>query len=172
MKKNKTVVKEETIITIDNDGVIIDQFKKITASEITQREPAFYKIYIEDVCRFKELSPSAGSILHFLVKYMSLSNIIVLNKLIKTLIMRELKIPSINTLNKAIDNLYKKSILIRLGQGTYMIDPSMFSKNDWESNKKLRICIEYSDEGRKIFKDDTARQLKLPLEEMKGLSKF
>jgi len=155
-------IKEITHITTDTNGVIINEIKSLTTSPIrAEKEPLYYKVYLDSLCKLKDIPNNASKLLNILVKHMSMTNVIVLNKVIKMLIMREMGLDSMNTFNKSVDQLYKAGFLIRIGHGTYLIDPDLFAKNNWETVKGLRLCIDFLPDGTKKFKLDTAKQLAL-----------
>lgn len=44
---------------------------------------------------------------------------------------------NINTFNKAIDDLYKAGMLIRLSRACYMVDPELYGSGSWQDVKKF-----------------------------------
>ena len=66
-----------------------------------------------------------------------------------------------DTLNKAIDNLYKAGVLIRVERGIYMADPNLFGKGEWKDINNLRLVINYNQDGTKHISGERLDQLKL-----------
>ncbi len=151
MRKRK-IFKQEITQTVDFvSGEIIQQ--TTTTSAVVPKEPEFVKLYIEDIKRIFDLNQSESRILNCLLKYMSYNNVVVLLKPIKDMICRDLNMP-INTLNKAIDNLYKLNILIRMHKSVYLVDPNLFGKGRWEDIHSIRLSITYDQSGRKTVKSE------------------
>lgn len=124
-----------------------------------EKEPAYIKLYTQDIGRLYGLSPSCNDVLMILAKYMTYgSNVIVLYGPIKRLIMQELGLTSINTLNKAIDTLYKQGFLIRKERACYVLDPTIFGSGSWKDVQKVRLSIEYKADGTKTIKTELTKE--------------
>ena len=157
MKKKISYESSETIVD-SNSGEIVTS-KSITKA-IVEREPDFVKLYLADIQRLKDLPKNTDKVLHLLLKSMSYKNIIPAYAPVKRLICKELGI-SMDTLNKAIDNLYKAGVLIRIERGIYMADPQLFGKGQWEDIRGLRLVVEYGEDGKKMISGERLDQLKL-----------
>lgn len=126
-----------------------------------EKEPDYVKLYLRDIIRLKGLPPSTSTVLNALLQSMGYNNIIPAYAPIKKLICKDLNI-SMDTLNKAIDNLYKKGILIRIDRGIYMADPELFGRGTWGEIKEIRMMITYDSNGQKQIKSEVNKeQLKL-----------
>lgn len=99
-------------------------------------------MYVDDITRINDLPIGLSPILLELVKQMGYNNIIPAYKPIKLMVCKRLGI-SLNYLDKSIQKLDKKGILIRLHKGIYMADPNLFARGKWEDIKNLRLVIEY-----------------------------
>lgn len=157
MKKKISYESSETIVDSSTGEVVIS--KSITKA-VVEREPDFVKLYLADIQRLKDLPKNTDKVLHLLLKSMSYKNIIPAFAPVKRLICKELGI-SMDTLNKAIDNLYKAGVLIRLERGIYMADPELFGKGQWEDIRGLRLVVEYGKDGKKMISGERLDQLKL-----------
>lgn len=133
-----------------------------TKSFQVEREPAYIKMYIEDVARLKQLPPGMQPILMELIKGMGYNNIIAAYKPIKMMICSNLGI-KMDYLNKAINTFYKKGLLIRLHRGIYIADPELFARGKWEDIKNLRLVIEYNQDGTKSLKSNLSEEVQLKL---------
>jgi hypothetical protein len=159
MAAKKKVVWEENKVTIDEStGEILKT--ENTKVSFADREPDFVKFYVSDINRMKGLPPSTDKVLLEIIGQMGYSNIFAAYAPMKRVLCRNLNI-SIETLNKSIDQLYKKGILIRIERGVYLVDPNLFARGKWEDIKKLRLVIEYdTSTGERKLTSDAPKQLK------------
>jgi hypothetical protein len=165
MAKTKNVVKESSTITIDGATGEVQQIST-TQQFASETEPAFVKLYLKDIIRLKELPPSTSSVLHAILNYMNYNNEIILIGYNKKTICANLNIP-MNTLNKAIDNLFKANILIRVAPSCYVVDPELFGKGSWKDIKNIRLSIEYTEDA----KGRSVKQLKSNIAEQQEKAK-
>lgn len=158
-KQFKKVTFEQVNTTTDVHTGEIIEIKRHT-NTVLEKEPDFVKLYVQDIVRLKALPNSSAMVLNLLLKSMSYKNIIPAYAPIKRMICAELGI-GMDSLNKAIDNLYKAGILIRIERGIYMADPNLFGKGEWKNINNLRLTIEYKEDGTKTISGDRIDQLKL-----------
>ena len=127
-----------------------------------EQEPPFVKLYFQDIAKITGLSMGQTDLLFHIVKNMSYKNIWVAHAYLKEIICMDLGM-KLNTLNKYIDFLYKKGILLRLKRGVYLVNPDLFAKGSWKDIKKLRLSIEYDPKtGKRQVRSDLKKQLRLP----------
>ena len=156
----KSIRFKEVKETIDITTGEINSIERRSVFQI-EKEPDYVKLYLKDIVRLKGLPPSTTMVLNALLQSMGYNNIIPAYAPIKKIICKDLGI-SIDTLNKAIDNLYKKAILIRLDRGIYMADPELFGRGTWGEIKEIRMMITYGADGKKQIKSEIDKdQLKL-----------
>lgn len=155
MNKKEIRFKEVTENVNHETGEIISTEKR-TVFQI-DKEPEYVKLYLRDIIRLNELPPAHGKVLRALLQSMGYNNIIPAYAPIKKVICRDLNI-SMDTLNKAIDGLYKKNILIRLDRGIYMADPNLFGRGTWGEIKEIRMMITYTEDGKKVIKSEIAKE--------------
>mgnify|MGYP005856741455 CR=1 FL=1 len=160
MEKQK-VTHQETKTVIDHETGEITQTHDVKSYAV-EKEPNYVKMYIEDIGKLKNIPPSSNDVLGVLVRNMSYGNIVVMIKPIKDKIKEETNL-SINTINKSIQNLYKAGILIRQSRSVYLVDPTLFAKGKWEDIKKLRLVIDYNNDGTKSINSNMVEQLKLKM---------
>jgi len=159
-RDKKTLRFKEVTEVVDISTGEISSISRRSQYEI-EREPDYVKLYLKDIIRLKGLPPSTTNVLNALLQSMGYNNIIPAYAPIKKLICRDLNI-SMDTLNKAIDNLYKQDILIRLDRGIYMADPELFGRGTWNEIKEIRMMITYDVSGKKHIKANIEKeQLKL-----------
>lgn len=159
METRKKIVFEHVDTITDTSSGEIIEIKRHTQT-VVEKEPDYIKMYIADVTRLKDLPKNTDKVLHLLLKSMSYKNIIPAYAPIKRMICSELNI-KMDTLNKAIDNLYKEGILIRIERGIYMADPHLFGKGEWKNIKNLRLIVEYKEDGTREISGERIEELKL-----------
>jgi hypothetical protein len=119
-----------------------------------EREPDYIKLYIKDILRLKDLSKGTNDIMYSLLKRMTYAdngeNLLYLFAPIKRAVAAELGLKE-GTIRKAIEQLTEKQILIRKDRGTYMVNPFLFGRGKWEDIRKIRLQVEYSADGGKVF---------------------
>lgn len=144
----KKQLKTEEIIHMDNDtGEVLANHSYVTTNTFDS-EPAYFKVYVDDLVRLNDVPRGMTAILLELVKNMSYGNVIPAYKPVKDAVCSNLGI-SINYLNKAIDTFYKRGIFVREARGFYRADPELFGKGKWKDVKELRLQIEYKSDGTK-----------------------
>lgn len=116
---------------------------------VLPKEPDFIKLYLDDIGMLKGIPTWTNSVLTELLKLMSYKNQIVLNSTVKHDIASDLKI-AIKSVDNALGLLVKQGILTRRGTGVYIASPLLFGKGEWKDIRKLRLTIEYSQEGRRL----------------------
>ncbi|MBY5949307.1 hypothetical protein [Photobacterium rosenbergii] len=159
--KKRTTYSATTEVA-DIDGVLKEREVKHQTVSVTQ-EPPFVKLYLHDLGHIVGLSPGPQRLLIELAKYMTWSGQIALTK-----IMREQIADTLNITYKSVNNYLTKltekpkgaefPILVRMGQGTYMINPNYIAKGEWRDvvakKEKFRLIIEYGVDGGKEIKTD------------------
>ncbi len=159
--KKKILYQETNTITdVETGEVTLIEKTEVTFAD---REPDFVKLYVSDISRMHGLPPSTDKVLLEIIGQMGYTNIFAAYAPIKRHFCNILGI-SMDTLNKSIDQLFKKGLLIRVERGMYMVDPNLFARGKWEDIKKLRLVIEYDTEnGQRKLSSDAPEQLKKQL---------
>jgi hypothetical protein len=145
----KTLRFETLEQTLDKETGELNTLRKVSQYKV-EAEPPYVKLYVKDLIRIKGLPPATTNVLLAMLRSMGYNNVIPAYAPIKKMMCRDLNI-KIDTLNKAIDNLYKENILIRLDRGLYMADPELFGRGTWKEVENIRMQITYSPEGKKII---------------------
>lgn len=117
-------------------------------------EENYIKIYIKDVSMLRGIQSWVSNALYELMKYIGYGNELVVHTCMKEDIAQELG-TSINTINRAIQELHKKKILVRKARGVYIANPKIFGKGKWSDIVRLRIEINYSSTNGRVI---TTRQ--------------
>jgi hypothetical protein len=160
MSEGKKNIKHQTVETVEStpDG----EWSKTTTVQSTafEAEPAYVKLYLADIGKLKGLNQSEGDLMKELVRNMGYNNMIPLYKPIKELIAK--KIPmNYNTLEAAIKKLKEKGVLIPKARGIYIMDPNIFGRGKWKDIKKIRMTVDYHEDGTKSINAETSTQLGL-----------
>ena len=161
MKNGRTshavsVVKHE-VVDLETGELQSESYTKTFSREV---EPNFVKLYIQDVGKLMDLSPSGSKVLHMIVRSMNYYNMVTMLKPVKEMMCQELGI-SLKTFNNQVDDLYQKGILIRKARAVYIVDPELFGKGRWEHVKKIRMIVDYDDKGNKFINTEMIKQLEL-----------
>ena len=135
--------------TIDGQTGIVTE-NKIEQQFITQnKEPAFIKLYIDDLILINNLPTSSSNILWELVKGITYDNEIMLNSSVKKRICSRLDI-KMQTLDNALTKFVKKQILFRVEKVIFLPNPYLFAKGSWAEVKELRMVIDYTEKGKTV----------------------
>lgn len=141
----------ERTIKHDSEGNIIsDETSMQNKIRLVDKEPAYMKLYLDDISLLRQLSKMENLILHEIFKITQYNtNRVVLNKFYRDGISENLGIKD-QTVRNAISKLRKLDFLIKEGVGVYILNPKYFGIGDWSALKGLRLVIEYTNEGRTI----------------------
>ncbi|RRA99479.1 replication/maintenance protein RepL [Larkinella rosea] len=157
--KTKKVIYEKEIINVQSGEVV--QTERETQ---VPKEPDFIKLYLEDLVMLKDIPQWVSGVLYGLLKHMNYQNEIILNSTIKKRVAIELGIVP-KTIDNALVTFVKKSILLRLDTGVYKANPFLFGKGEWSNIRKIRLQIEYGQNGKEVVTEVTkvepGRQLNL-----------
>lgn len=157
-KTARITVTDINTITDHETGEVLSQ-EKSTKTRLIEREPNYIKLYTDDIGRLFNLPGSSSDVLASIASHMAYkTNIIVLYGPIKKVIMAELGMNK-NTFNKAIDDLYKAGMLIRLSRACYMVDPELYGSGSWKDVQKVRLSIEYNADGTKSVTTELTKNI-------------
>lgn len=152
MKEIKKVIFQNTNQIVDHQTGEVTQTQS-TQVRILEKEPEYIKLYLCDIMRLEGLPIASNSLLFELLKRMSYSNEIVLVKSIREEICSTIKIADI-TFRKSVDKFVEKSILLKKNKGVYIANPAIFGKGSWDNVKKIRLLVEYNENGRFLLKEE------------------
>jgi hypothetical protein len=157
MAKKSIHIQEVNTTIVDENGEMVNKTTKNVG--MFEKEPPYVKTYISDIQRLVGLPSFVNDVLLELLHNMGYNNIVPMYMPIKQMICNKLNI-SINTLNKSIDELYKKGILIRAARGMYLMDPNAFGRGTWNEIKNIRMTIEYKEDGTRTIKTEFQNKIK------------
>ena len=114
-----------------------------------EREPEYVKIYIKDLIKLNNLPKSTGAVLFALLGQMNYNGQVILVADIKREVSKNLSI-SLETVNKAIQELHQQEILIKKGRAIYLFNPYLFAKGKWDKVRQIRMTVDYENQERRI----------------------
>lgn len=131
-------------------GEIVNTEKVYTKS--IEVEPAYFKVYVENVCIIAGVSGSAVGVLMSLVKYVNYNGNLIIVKRVRQDVAKECGCTEghvKNTIKKLVD----KGILRCSERTVYTVNPQIIAKGRWRDIQKLQtawIKIEIGGGTRKI----------------------
>ena len=153
--KKKTQIREVNTINTESGEELKASRVEVSGFE---QEPPYVKIYLDDIGKLQGLNNSEQKILNELVFNMGYKNVVPSYKPVKEMIASKLDI-KYNTVDKAIKQLHSKGILIRKARGFYIMDPNLFGRGKWQDIKKIRMTIDYNQDGTKTINTEVSKQL-------------
>lgn len=141
--------------TIDQDGNITQKSENKVIN--WGDEPAFIKVYFQDILYLSDIPVSNNKILYALLKRASYAGRdkgmqLFINAALKRQIAQELGYKNISSISNAISELAKGQILLHKDTGLYELNPYLFGKGQWPDISRLRLKVSYSDIGGRTFK--------------------
>lgn len=141
---SKGIISRTTETVVDENGEIRRESNQTIYR--TPIEPEFIKMYIQKLGDLQKLTPNTVVCLVAIVAKSTYNNIVYLLMDDKEEICRDNNL-NMHSLNKAIGDLNKTKLLIRLSSGKFLINPNYFAKGSWKDINKIRISIEISELG-------------------------
>lgn len=120
-------------------------------------EPAYIKLYLQDVLYLSDMPKHHEKILYELLKRSTYAGEkdgmqVCLSAGIKRIISKELGLKNDRSINNVLSDLVKGKILYRVETGVYNFNPWLFGKGDWQDISRLRLEVSYDDIKGKTFK--------------------
>ncbi len=144
------VIQSTTKTTTNKDGLQVEQeLEKIIRYPKTQE---FVMSFVKDLSYMKNLTKGEMLCMFGLLQIVSINNEVILNGTIKDRISKEYEFKG-RSIDSYLQGLRKKSIIERIGRGTFILNPYLFGKGQWSDIKKLRMYIEWD------FKTKTKKQV-------------
>ena len=140
---------------INEQGEIVSKRANKTLS--WGSEPAYIKLYLQDVLYLSDMPTKHSAILYELLKRASYAGDkdgmqVIINASLKRRIKETLGFKNLSSVNNAITDFVKGKILYRADVGMYNFNPYLFGKGDWQDISRLRLEINYEDIKGKTFK--------------------
>ena len=149
---SKIVFVEERT-TVSNSGEVFQQEK--TKILKMPKEPPYVKMYLDDISSIFRLKKGASDLLYELVRRIDFEGMIALNSYIKKGIAGRLDC-KMQTIDNNLQKLIREKIIIRVGLGSFEVNPNLFAKGEWHeiykrrNNGKFKLEITYNGNERSI----------------------
>lgn len=147
------LIKETEVI--DADGV---STKTASITSITKMppEPAYIKLYIDDLGRMMGLQESHRSVLIYVAASVGYDGFVTLTLARKARIAATVGV-AVKTVDNAISEFVKTGVLRREGRAEYELNPNLFARGDWSQIRERReafsVYLSYSSaNGRSILR--------------------
>lgn len=116
--------------------------RKETKKVRLESEPAYFKVYLEEIETILKLPKDSHKLLFEMAKEMKYDGVINVNSYLKEQWMKTLGYTNKQSVNNAISKLTKKGkgkevALKRIGAGCYKVNPSIIAKGSWA---EIRVC--------------------------------
>lgn len=116
-------------------------------------EPAYVKLYVEDVGRLLALSRGEQRVLLSLACSMAYDGLVSLSPTRRARLAQQCGL-AIGAFNNALYTLTKQQLVFPRGRGEYELHPELFARGEWNAildrQKRLKLEIKYTDAGRQI----------------------
>ena len=101
-------------------------------------EPAYVKLYIEDLGKLLDLQSGHRDILLHVAATVAYDGLVSMTTLRKNRIAAVLKC-SIRSIDNAITEFVRREILLRVGRAEYELNPHLFAKGSWKEIRERRL---------------------------------
>ncbi|MGH1462735.1 MAG: replication/maintenance protein RepL [Neptuniibacter sp.] len=145
---SKKIISQKSVETVDRETGEVKEEKKVTVYSVP-KEPAYIKLYLEDIGKLYELPNNSSSLLYELLRRMDYDGFISLNSTNKKMICKKTGY-KVQSLDNYLQNLIKNKLFVREGRGVFKPDPHLFGKGEWSEIHKRReawIKVSYSADG-------------------------
>lgn len=151
----KKVIQERITEAFNHETGEVEKTTRETVYNIPGEEPAYVKVYLQDIELLYSLPDSSHRVLFELLKRLDFEGNINLNSTNKKAIINAVGWKSIGVLDNYLSNhLIKKGIFKREGTGVYLPNPHLFGRGKWTEIKNRReawLHVTYNEDGeRKI----------------------
>ncbi len=117
-------------------GEVVSEKKVQTFN--SQSEPAFVKMYIDDIASMMKLNATATKLLTCLATRIGYDSIITLSPFIKRQIAQDMNIKNTQTVDNNISLLISHGAMMRKGRSTFMLNPDYFARGKWQDISRLK----------------------------------
>jgi hypothetical protein len=151
-----TLEKREQVIDQMTGEVLYDKKNVISFNKMPE-EPAYIKLYVDDLSRLNKLTAGETKILLYVAARADYEGIASLPLGIKNRIATSAGC-SASAVSSAISKFCNEKILKRLDVGVYELNPDYFARGKWkeirERRKAFYTTITYTPDGQRVVKTD------------------
>jgi len=142
-----------TVITDRKTGEVVESRSNVYELRRLPDEPAFIKMYVNDLGALLGLQATHREILLFVAAGMNYYGVVSLSATTKARIALTVGCNE-KTVRNAITEYVKAGILRRIGRAEYELDPHLFAKGEWAEirgrRERFRLEVSYSEHGRTL----------------------
>ena len=148
-----TFERVETVVDVLTGELLLERKNVIDFNPVPP-EPAYVKMYIDDLGKLLDLQSGHRDILLHVAANVAYDGLVSMTAMRKSRIAAALEC-SVRSVDNAITEFVRRKILSRVGRAEYELNPCLFAKGSWkeirERRLKFRARITYSpDFGRTI----------------------
>jgi hypothetical protein len=132
-----TFERVETVMDVLT-GELLSERKNVIAFNPMPPEPAYVKMYIEDLGKLLDLQSGHRDILLHVAATVAYDGLVSMTTLRKSRIASALKC-STRSIDNAISEFVKRDILLRVGRAEYELNPHLFAKGSWKEIRERRL---------------------------------
>ena len=160
--KRKVIKELQRTDVVDAETGEVKSSNEVRRTFSVSKEPAFVKMYLDDLGMLHGLSRSNISVLHSLLKHMNFADddipqaVLVNSFLKKQILMENPNLNHTQTVTNSISELKKAGILEELGRGAYRFNPFLFGRGEWKDIERLReikVTLVYDETGKSMSVD-------------------
>jgi hypothetical protein len=154
-------------------GEITKNVSTISYEKTIPSEPAYIKLYTDDLSNLFDLSLSASNVLLCLASMADYAGEVLVTKGVKERIAIRINAkitktgkPSLSAVNNALTDMIKAKVISRVGDagsGIYMLNPNLFARGKWrdiyQQRKDFKMTITYKDDGKDGIREIITEQL-------------
>jgi len=154
---SKSIETRQQIID-NNTGELLHDTTNIIDIHHMTAEPAYIKLYIDDLGLLSRLSAGESQILIYVAACADYKGMVALPTGIKTRIVKTIGC-SDSAVNNAVNKFCKENILRKEGGGLYELNPDYFARGKWreirERRKDFQTKITYRRDGTRMIETNT-----------------
>ena len=148
----KKVVNISERVFADHETGEVRSEERTTVTRLPQ-EPAYVKLYIEDLGRILDLPTGPRDILYSLLRKLDYDGLISLTSGGRKRIAEAHGIKE-QSVSNYLTMLVKKEVLKIVARGEYELNPHLFAKGDWDSIYRRRgnfkMTVTYTEDGQRV----------------------
>jgi len=146
------VVRESTVVD-HKTGEVYSEEKVVQFPT----EPAYVKLYLDDLGALLQLPGKTSALLHALVRGMDYDGCITLSTKKREIICDQVGLKR-NSLCNSIAALVKSGILVKETRSDYVVNPAYFARGKWSDivrkRRNFSMKVEYSADGSRVITTD------------------
>ena len=153
MAGHKIVQKNINTVTDFATGEVIKE--EVSTVVRFPTEPAYVKMYIEDICGLVGIVNADQAVLRHLLLRLDYEGYVVLTSRIMATICKHLEITT-KTLSNRLSSLVKIGMIAPIAKNEFVINPNYFARGEWkkicEKRENFSLLLSYNASGKKTVK--------------------